>query len=200
MTHKSNKGRNGGSKGRTADAEGYLYSQSQFVAGCDAPVQQRSNLDPFLDMTHNSNGKEIIVPGQNDATMAEPDVSSTKDKPGWINGENTDLIPAGETEDELEPAEESMHELKPAEVRVDELDELSEISDTEDGTGLAAGRNGLFQPKEKFITNSIWVGFTPNLNRPYRSPFQAHSHQEYQEGVSKEVLVVHGKKEFNKNH
>ncbi|WZZ34424.1 hypothetical protein YC2023_017825 [Brassica napus] len=55
-----------------------------------------------------------------------------------------------------------MHELKPAEVRVDELDELSELSDTtleldelsdttlelselndtEDGGGLAAGRNG----------------------------------------------------------
>ncbi|WZZ61284.1 hypothetical protein YC2023_061391 [Brassica napus] len=63
------------------------------------------------------------------ATMAEPDNSSTKDKPGWINGEHTDLKPADETEDELEPAEESMHELKPAEVRVDELDDLSELSD-----------------------------------------------------------------------
>ncbi|KAL0646725.1 hypothetical protein Bca4012_045016 [Brassica carinata] len=30
--------------------------------------------------------------------------------------------------------------------------------------------------------------------RPFLSPFQVHSHQEYQEGVSKEVLVVHGKK------
>ncbi|WZZ74565.1 hypothetical protein YC2023_085935 [Brassica napus] len=78
--------------------------------------------------------------------MAEPDDSSTKDKPGWINGEDTDLKPDDETEDELEPAEESMLELKPAEVIVDELDELSELSDTslelnelsdtEDGAGL----------------------------------------------------------------
>ncbi|WZY93364.1 hypothetical protein YC2023_065693 [Brassica napus] len=98
--------------------------------------------------------------------MAEPDDSSTKDKSGWINGEHTDLKPAGETDDELkhsvgelDPAEESMHELKPAEVRVDELDELGELSDTtleldelsdttlelsdtEDRAGLAVGRNG----------------------------------------------------------
>ncbi|CAG7895004.1 unnamed protein product, partial [Brassica rapa] len=33
--------------------------------------------------------------------MAEPDDSSTKNKPGWINGEHTDLKPDGETEDEL---------------------------------------------------------------------------------------------------
>ncbi|KAF3529163.1 hypothetical protein DY000_02039632 [Brassica cretica] len=84
-------------------------------------------------------------------------VLSVQDK--QINGEHTDLKPADETEDELkqsvdelEPAEESMHELKPTKVRVDELDELneltdttlelSELSDTEDGAGLAAGRNG----------------------------------------------------------
>ncbi|WZZ36233.1 hypothetical protein YC2023_019634 [Brassica napus] len=94
--------------------------------------------------------------------MDEPDDSSTKDKPGWINGEHTDLKPADETEDELEPAEKSMHELKPAEVRVDELDELSEpsdtslelneLSETEDEAGLIAGRN---EP------------FTPNLTRPF---------------------------------
>ena len=61
MTHKSNKGRNGGLKGRTADAEGCWYSRSQFVAGCDAPVQQRSSLDPLLDITHKSNGKEVLL-------------------------------------------------------------------------------------------------------------------------------------------
>ncbi|KAF3522085.1 hypothetical protein F2Q69_00050914 [Brassica cretica] len=31
------------------------------VAGCEAPVQQRSNLDPLLDMTHKSNGKEVFT-------------------------------------------------------------------------------------------------------------------------------------------
>ena len=60
------------------------------------------------------------------------------------------------------------------------------------------GEMSIFQPKEKFITNSIWVGFTPNSTRPFLSPFQAHSHQECQEGVSKEVLVVHGKKNSTK--
>uniref|UniRef100_A0A0D2ZSJ1 Uncharacterized protein n=1 Tax=Brassica oleracea var. oleracea TaxID=109376 RepID=A0A0D2ZSJ1_BRAOL len=120
----------------------------------------RSN--PFQE--GGNDAPRIIDPGQDDATMAEPDDSSTKDKTGWINGENTDVKPAGETEDELEPAEESMHELKPAKVRVDELDELSELSDTnleldeltdttlelsdlsntEYGAGLAAGRNEPF--------------------------------------------------------
>ena len=93
--------------------------------------------------------------------MAETADSSTKDKPRGLNGEYTDLKPAGETEDELkqsvhelEPAEESVHQLKPAEVRVDELDELSELSDTslelndlsdtEDGSCLVAGRNEHF--------------------------------------------------------
>ncbi|KAG5388418.1 hypothetical protein IGI04_029959 [Brassica rapa subsp. trilocularis] len=106
----------------------------------------------------------IIDPGQDVVTMAEPDDSSTKDKPGWINGEHTDLIPAGETEDELEPAEENMHELKPAEVRVYELSELSdtslelnELSDTEDGADLVAGRNGPFSAQRK-IHNKFNLG------------------------------------------
>ncbi|KAF3520586.1 hypothetical protein DY000_02060747 [Brassica cretica] len=30
--------------------------------------------------------RDSLDPGQDDATMAEPDDSSTKDKPGWING------------------------------------------------------------------------------------------------------------------
>ncbi|KAF3506812.1 hypothetical protein F2Q69_00009215 [Brassica cretica] len=111
----------------------------------------------------------IIDPGQDDATMAETDDSSTKDKPGWINGEDTDLKPADETEDELEPAEESMLELKPAEVIVDELDELSELSDTslelnelsdtEDGAGLVAGRNEPFSAQRK-IHNKFNLGRT----------------------------------------
>ncbi|WZY99231.1 hypothetical protein YC2023_071560 [Brassica napus] len=67
-------------------------------------------------------------------------------------------------------------ELNQSDTYIYELDELSELSDTslelnelsdtEDGAGLVAGRNGPFQPKEKFITNSIWVGFTPNSTRP----------------------------------
>ena len=68
-------------------------------------------------------------------------------------------------------------ELNQSDTYISELDDLSELSDTslelnelsdtEDGAGLVAGRNGPFQPKEKFITNSIWVGFTPNSTRPW---------------------------------
>ncbi|CAG7894354.1 unnamed protein product [Brassica rapa] len=53
--------------------------------------------------------------------MVETSDSSTKEKPGGLNGEYTDLKPA---------AEENVNELKPAGVGVDELDELSELSDT----------------------------------------------------------------------
>ena len=142
--------------------------------------QTRISCRTGLPRQGQTDAPRIIDPDQDDATMDEPDDSSTKDKPLWI-GEHTDLKPADETEDELEPAEESMHELKPAEVRVDELDELSELSDTslelnelsdtEDGVGLVAGRNEPFTPNstrpflnlDRFYTNlgrfsSIWVG------------------------------------------
>ncbi|KAF3495099.1 hypothetical protein DY000_02052066 [Brassica cretica] len=80
-------------------------------------------------------------------------------------------------------------ELSDTTLELDELSditlELSELSDAEDGAGLAAGRNGLFQPKEKFIKSSIWVCFFPNSTSPFLSPFQVHSHQEYQERVNK---------------
>ena len=33
----------------------------------------------------------FVDQGQDDATMVETDISSTKDKPGWINGKHTDL-------------------------------------------------------------------------------------------------------------
>ena len=115
--------------------------------------------------------------------MAEPADSSTKDKPGGLNGEYTDLKPAGETKDELnqsvhelEPAEESVHELKPVEVRVDELDEMSELSDTslelnelsdtEYGAGLVDGQNGSFSAQEKIHNKFNLVNFTPNSTRP----------------------------------
>ncbi|WZZ03291.1 hypothetical protein YC2023_089212 [Brassica napus] len=82
-----------------------------------------------------------------------------------------------------------LSELSDTTLELDELSELNdtslevnELSNTEDGAGSAAGRNGPFQPKEN----------------PFLSPFQAHSHQEYQEGVSKKVLVVHGKKNSTK--
>ena len=46
-------------KGRTAVAERLLIFPNYFVAGYDASVQQRSKLDPLLDMTHKSNEKEV---------------------------------------------------------------------------------------------------------------------------------------------
>ncbi|WZZ79632.1 hypothetical protein YC2023_100204 [Brassica napus] len=138
----------------------------------------------------------IIDPGQDDATMAEPDDSSTKDKPGWINGEDTDLKPADETEDELEPAEESMLELKPAEVIVDELDELSELSDTslelnelsdtEDGAGLVAGRNEHFSAQRKihnkFNLGRFYTKFDQTFPQSISSPFSSRMPRGSQQG------------------
>ena len=98
---------------------------------------------------------------------------------------------------ELKSAKETKAELKPAEVIKDELSEqsdtnleLDELSDIQEGAGLDAGWNGPFQPKEKFITNLLWVCFMPNLTRPLISPFQAHSHQEISKGSNQKVLVV----------
>ncbi|WZY99626.1 hypothetical protein YC2023_071955 [Brassica napus] len=98
-----------------------------------------------------------------------------------------------------------LSELSDTTLELDELSELNdtslelnELSNTEDGAGSAAGRNGPFQPKEKFIKSSLWDCFFPKSTSPFLSPFQAHSHQEYQEGVIKEVLVMHGKKNSTK--
>ncbi|WZZ72834.1 hypothetical protein YC2023_084204 [Brassica napus] len=135
-------------------------------------------------------------PGQDDATMAEPDDSSTKDKPGWINGEDTDLKPADETEDELEPAEESMLELKLAEVIVDELDELSELSDsslelnelsdTKDGAGLVAGRNEHFSAQRKihnkFNLGRFYTKFDHTFPQSISSPFSSRMPRGSQQG------------------
>ncbi|WZZ03293.1 hypothetical protein YC2023_089214 [Brassica napus] len=75
--------------------------------------------------------------------------------------------------------QDELSELSDTTLELDELTELNdtslevnELSNTEDGAGSAAG--------------------------PFLSPFQAHSHQEYQEGVRKKVLVVHGKKNSTK--
>ncbi|WZY93672.1 hypothetical protein YC2023_066001 [Brassica napus] len=90
-----------------------------------------------------------------------------------------------------------LSELSDTTLELDELSELNdtslelnELSNTEDGAGSAAGRNGPVQPKEKFIKSSLWDCFFPNSTSHFLSPFQAHSHQEYQEGVSKEVLFL----------
>ncbi|WZY72184.1 hypothetical protein YC2023_004424 [Brassica napus] len=91
-----------------------------------------------------------------------------------------------------------LSELSDTTLELDELSELNdtslelnELSNTDDGAGSVAGRNGPFQPKEKFIKSSLWDCFFPNSTSPFLSPFQAHSHQEYQEGVSKEVLYTY---------
>ena len=166
----------------------------------------RSN--PFQE--GGNDAPRIIDPGQDVATMAEPDDSSTKDKPGWINGEDTDLKPADETEDELEPAEESMLELKPAEVIVDELDELSELSDTslelnelsdtEDEAGLVAGRNGPFSAQRKihnkFNLGRFYTKFDQTFPQSISSPFSSRMPRVSQQGS----LGRAWEKEFNKNH
>ncbi|XP_048625404.1 uncharacterized protein LOC106422083 isoform X2 [Brassica napus] len=166
----------------------------------------RSN--PFQE--GGNDAPRIIDPGQDDATMAEPDDSSTKDKPGWINGEDTDLKPADETEDELEPAEESMLELKPAEVIVDELDELSELSDTslevnelsdtEDGAGLVAGRNEHFSAQRK-IHNKFNLGrFYTKFDQAFPQSISSSFSSRMPRGSQQGSLGRAWEKEFNKNH
>uniref|UniRef100_A0A0D3ANZ8 Uncharacterized protein n=1 Tax=Brassica oleracea var. oleracea TaxID=109376 RepID=A0A0D3ANZ8_BRAOL len=85
----------------------------------------------------------FVDPAQDDATMVETDVSPTKDKPGWIIDEHTDL----------KPAEVRVDELSDTTLELDELSditlELSELSDTEDGAGIAAGRNEHFSAQRK---------------------------------------------------
>ena len=44
--------------GPTKVAEWPLIFPNQFVAGCDAPVQQRGDQKPLADMTLKTNGQE----------------------------------------------------------------------------------------------------------------------------------------------
>ncbi|KAF3525683.1 hypothetical protein F2Q69_00048762 [Brassica cretica] len=123
---------------------------NQFGLGFDVPRCIWTSVPKGCLVRHwtHVDAPRIIDSAHDDATMAEPDDSSTKDKPGWINCEHTDLKPAGETEDELEPAEvrvDELSELSDTTLELDELSdttlELSELSDTEDGASLPAGRN-----------------------------------------------------------
>ena len=52
----------------------------------------------ILPLSWQSDTPRIVDPNQDDATMAES-VDSSTNKPGGLNGEYTDLKPAGETED-----------------------------------------------------------------------------------------------------
>uniref|UniRef100_M4DNW1 Uncharacterized protein n=1 Tax=Brassica campestris TaxID=3711 RepID=M4DNW1_BRACM len=79
-----------------------------------------------------------------------------------------------------------LSELSDTTLELDELSELNdtslelnELSNTEDGAGSAAGRNGPFQPKEKFIKSSLWDCFFPNSTSPFLSPFQAQSPHDF---------------------
>ena len=52
--------RTDGMMGRTTVAERLLIFPNYFVAGYDAPVQQKSKLGPLLYMTHKSNEKRGV--------------------------------------------------------------------------------------------------------------------------------------------
>ena len=102
-------------------------------------IDLRSN--PFQEGGNDAH--RLVDPGQDDATMVETDVSSTKDKQVWINGEHTDLKPAEVRVDELSDTTLELDELR------DITLEVSELSDTGDGAGLAAERNGPFSAQRK---------------------------------------------------
>ncbi|KAF2557166.1 hypothetical protein F2Q68_00014460 [Brassica cretica] len=103
-----------------------------------------------------------------------------------------------------------MLELKPAEVIVDELDELSELSDTslelnelsdtEDGAGLVAGRNEPFSAQRKihnkFNLGRFYTKFDQTFPQSISSPFSSRMARGSQQGS----LGRAWEKEFNKNH
>ncbi|KAF2557983.1 hypothetical protein F2Q68_00015991 [Brassica cretica] len=117
--------------------------------------------------------------------MAETDVSSTKDKPGWINGEHTDLKPAEVRVYELDELSDlsdttlELDELSDTTLELNELSdtalELSELSDTEDGACLAAGRNGPCSAQGKVHKKCNMSLFLSKLDQPFpqsiSSPF-----------------------------
>ncbi|KAF3490370.1 hypothetical protein F2Q69_00053636 [Brassica cretica] len=100
-----------------------------------------------------------------------------------------------------------MHELKPTKVRVDELDELSELrdttlkldelsdttlelselSDTEDGAGLAAGRNEPFSTQikihNKFNLGRFYTKFDQTFPQSISSPFSSRIPRGSQQGI-----------------
>ena len=47
--------------GRTKVADWPLIFPNQFVAGCDAPVQQRGDLEPLLDMLTRPTDKKSLL-------------------------------------------------------------------------------------------------------------------------------------------
>ncbi|WZZ75342.1 hypothetical protein YC2023_086712 [Brassica napus] len=170
------------------DAEGKYAFFDWISNDVKFPDGYASNLRNCVDRKE---GKFIVLKSHDchdDATMAEPDDSSTKDKPGWINGEDADLKPADETEDELEPAEESMLELKPAELSElsDTSLELNELSDTEDGAGLVAGRNEHFSAQRKihnkFNLGRFYTKFDQTFPQSISSPFSSRMPRGSQQG------------------
>ena len=106
-----------------------------------------------------------------------------------------ELGQAEESVFELKPAEESVFVLKPAGMKVDELNELSdttlelgelvdtylelgELSNTEDGAGLAAGRNGHFSVQGK-VHKMINMGLIlAKFDQPIPQSISSLSHQE----------------------
>uniref|UniRef100_A0A0D3B9C3 Uncharacterized protein n=1 Tax=Brassica oleracea var. oleracea TaxID=109376 RepID=A0A0D3B9C3_BRAOL len=114
----------------------FMYSRKMVSKHQESKMDLRSN--PF--QAGGNDAPQIIDLGQDDATMGEPNDSSIKNKPGWINGEHTDLKPAAKVDelDELTVLSDTTLELYELS---DTTLELSELSDTEDGAGLAAGRN-----------------------------------------------------------
>ncbi|KAF3565625.1 hypothetical protein DY000_02014571 [Brassica cretica] len=99
--------------------------------------------DGFIHpLSWQSDTPRIVDPNQDDATMAES-VDSSTNKPGRLNGEYTDLKPAARVDEVDELIELSDTSL-----------ELNELSDTEDGVGrITKGVGGV------------------SIESPLRSPF-----------------------------
>ena len=134
-----------------------------------------------------SDAPRIVDPCEDDVMMAETDVSSTKDKAGWINGEHTDLKPTEVRVYELDELSElsdttlELDEVNDTTLDLDELSdtnlELSELIGTEDGAGLAAGRNGHCSAQRKVHKKFNMGLFLSKFDQPFpqsiSSPFSS---------------------------
>ncbi|WZZ00918.1 hypothetical protein YC2023_073246 [Brassica napus] len=121
---------------------------------------------------------------------------------------HTELKSTDETEEELKQSVDELEAAEETEVRVDELSELSdttleldelsdttlelsELSDTENGDGLAAGRNGPYSVQGK-VHKKVQYGFVSCQIRPALSSvyFKLILIKKYLNRVNKKVMVI----------
>ncbi|KAG5375452.1 hypothetical protein IGI04_040048 [Brassica rapa subsp. trilocularis] len=95
--------------------------------------------------------------------------------------------------DELSELSDTTLELDELSEQNDTSLELNELSNTEDGAGSAAGRNGPFQPKEKFIKKlvlSFLVRLSPSFDSSFVGPFSILSDLSSYQPYRRVILIL----------